>query len=150
LIIIIVGILGALATARYLSLTKAAEQASVNSVIASLSSALNIYSAKQITSSQTITAHNPFDDLSVVPSNYTGTYGDVNDTNCQPGQWAYQSGNPSNGNWAVVVYRPQSTLTQAFTWNNIQWIVLVVNTVQNANGTSVGLVLDYYPPSPVW
>jgi len=39
------------------------------------------------------------------PSNYIGSFGDVNLSNCQSGEWAYQSGDSSNGNWAVVVYR---------------------------------------------
>jgi type II secretory pathway pseudopilin PulG len=149
-IIIIVGLLGALAIPKYISLTKAAEHGSVDSVIGSLRSALSLYSAKQIVINQTITAHNPFDDLSAKPPNYVGAFGDVDLSNCPSGCWAYQSGAPVNGNWAVVCYRAKSTLTQAFSWGGVQWIILAVNPVQNANGVTIGLSLDYYPPVPIW
>jgi prepilin-type N-terminal cleavage/methylation domain-containing protein len=149
-IIIIVGLLGAIAIPKYISLTEAAERGNVESVIGSLRSALSLYSAKQIVSMQPITAHNPFDDLSVKPPNYVGAFGDVDLSNCQSGQWAYQSGNSSNGNWPVVVYRPKATLTQAFSWSNTQWIVLVVNEIKNANGTTIWLSLDDYPPAHQW
>jgi prepilin-type N-terminal cleavage/methylation domain-containing protein len=149
-IIVIVGLLGALAITKYISFTKSAEHGSVDSVIGSLRSALNLYSSKQIVSNQPITAHNPFDDLSAKPPNYAGAFGDVDLSNCPSGCWAYQSGAPVNGNWAVVCYRPKSTLTQAFSWGGVQWIILVVNPVQNANGVTIGLSLDYYPPVPVW
>jgi prepilin-type N-terminal cleavage/methylation domain-containing protein len=150
-IIIIVGLLAAIAILKYISLTKATEQANVESVIGSLRSALGLYSANQIVSMQPITAHNPFDDLSVKPPNYVGAFGDVDLSNCPSGSWAYQSGDPGlNGNWAVVCYRPIATLSSAFTWGGVQWIILVVNPVQNANGVTIGLSLDYYPPVPIW
>lgn len=151
IIIIIVGLLGALAIPKYISFTKSAEHGSVDSVIGSLRSALNLYSAKQIVSNQPITAHNPFDDLSAKPPNYAGAFGDVDLSNCPSGYWAYQSGDSGlNGNWAVVCYRPKATLTQAFGWGGVQWIILVVNPVLNTNGVTIGLSLDYYPPVPAW
>jgi len=150
IIVVIVGLLGAAAIVRYISLSESAEGASVESVIGSLRSALNLNSASQIVNIQPITAHNPFDDLSDKPPNYIGVFGDVNDSNCQLGQWAYQSGDSSNGNWPVVVYRPRATLAQAFTWNNIQWIVLVVSEIKNASGATIGLSLDDYPPAHRW
>ena len=144
-IIIIVGILGAIAIVKYISFTKAAEGGNVESVIGSLRSALGLYSAKQIVSMQPITAHNPFDDLSVKPPNYVGAFGDVDLSNCPSGSWACQSGDPGlNGNWAVVCYRPKATLSSAFTWGGVQWIILVVNTATNQNGTPIGLFLDNY------
>jgi prepilin-type N-terminal cleavage/methylation domain-containing protein len=149
-IIIIVGLLGALAIAKYISLTKDAERGNVESVIGSLRSALNLYSSKQIVSMLPITAHNPFDDLAVKPPNYVGAFPDIDLSNCPPGSWAYQSGDPLNGNWAVVCYRTKSTLTQAFNWGGAQWIILVVNPVQNATGVTIGLTLNYYPPAPQW
>jgi prepilin-type N-terminal cleavage/methylation domain-containing protein len=149
-IIIIVGLIGAIAIPKYISLTKAAEQGNVESVIGSLRSALALYSAKQIVSMLPITAHNPFDDLSNRPSNYAGDFGDVDLTNCPPGEWAYQIGNDANGNWPVVCYRPIATLTQAFTWGGVQWIILVVHEVTDANGTTIGLSLDDYSPAHQW
>ena len=150
-ILIIVGLLGTLAIAKYVSLAKNAEHGTVDSVIGSLRSALNLYSAKQIANMQPITAHNPFDDLAVKPPNYAGAFPDVDLSNCPAGDWAYQSGDPGlNGNWPVVCYRPNATLTQAFSWGGVQWIILEVHLVQNANGVTVGLTLDYYPPVPIW
>jgi hypothetical protein len=140
-----------LAIAKYISFAKNAEHGSVDSVTGSLRSALNLYSANQIVNNQPVTAHNPFGDLAVVPPNYAGSFPDVNLSNCPTGDWAYQSGDPDlNGNWAVVCYRPNATLTQAFTWGGVQWIILQVDPVQNANGVTVGLSLDYYPPAPIW
>jgi prepilin-type N-terminal cleavage/methylation domain-containing protein len=150
-IIIIVGLLGAIAIPKYISLTEAAERGNVESVIGSLRSALSLYSAKQIVSMQPITAHNPFDDLSVKPPNYVGAFGDVDLSNCPSGSWAYQSGDLAlNSNWTVVCYRPKATLSSAFTWGGVQWIILVVNEVKNANGTTIGLSLDDYSPAHQW
>jgi prepilin-type N-terminal cleavage/methylation domain-containing protein len=145
-IIIIVGLLGAIAIPKYISLTKDAEHGSVDSVIGSLRSALSLYSANQIVNNLPITAHNPFDDLSNRPSNYAGAFGDVDLSNCPPGEWAYQSGDPVlNSNFVVVCYRPNATLTQTFTWSGVQWIILVVHPVPT-NGVTIGLSLDYYQP----
>jgi type II secretory pathway pseudopilin PulG len=150
IIVVIVGVLGAAAIAKYVSMSKDAEKAACESVIGSLRSALNLYTSKQIADMQPITAHNPFDDLGNIPSNYVGALGDVNDSNCQPGQWAYQAGDSSNGNWPVVVYRPKATLAQAFSWNNMQWIVLAISEIKNATATTIGLSLDDYPPAHQW
>ncbi len=147
-VFIVVGLLVAVAAPRYFSFTKSAGSVS-DSTIGALKSALNLYSARQILSNQPITAHNPFNDVS--GENYAGAFGDVDLSNCPPGSWAYQSGDAGlNSNWAVVCYRPNSTLTQAFMWGGVQWIILVVNPVQDANGVTIGLTLDYYPPVPVW
>jgi len=142
--------LGTLIVVKYISINNSAEQASVVSIIGTLNSALDIYSVQQIVNIQTIAAHNPFVDLSVQPPNYAGEFGDVTDLNCPAGYWAYQSGNASNGNWPVLVYRPKSTLQQAFVWNNLQWVIWVINENKNASGTTISLSIDYYPPAPVW
>ena len=150
-VILVAGLLAALAIAEYVSLAKGAEHGSVDSVTGSLRSALNLYSANQIVNNQPVTAHNPFSDLAVVPPNYAGAFPDVDLSNCPAGDWAFQSGDPTlNGNWAVVCYRPNATLTQAFSWGGVQWIILVVDPTLNADGVTVGLSLDYYPPVPVW
>jgi len=70
-------------------LAKNAEEGVVDSVIGSLRSALNLYSANQIANMQPITVHNPFDDLAVKPPNYTGAFPDVDLSNCPAGDWAY-------------------------------------------------------------
>lgn len=149
MIIIVISVLGAVAIPRFISLSKDAERTSFEYEAQSLSSALNIYSMKQLASSQPITAHNPFDDVSV--SNYAGAFGDVDGTNCPPGYWAYQSGDASlNGNWAVVVYRAKSSLTQAFSWGGIQWIIYTVDVVTDTSGKAITLTLTEYPPLHKW
>jgi prepilin-type N-terminal cleavage/methylation domain-containing protein len=149
LIIAIIGILAFIAIPRFISLSKKAEQASVEYEIQSLSSTLNLYSMKQLASGLPITVHNPFDDMATM-SNYAGAFGDVDGTNCPAGYWAYQSGNAANGNWAVIVYRAKSSLTQAFSWGGMQWIIFSVDVVLNASGTSIGLKLTEYPPPHQW
>jgi prepilin-type N-terminal cleavage/methylation domain-containing protein len=149
LVIIIAGVLVAVALARYTSLAKDAERAVVEITISNLSEVLSIYTAQQLTSHQTITVLNPLTGLSNM-SNYAGAFGDIDGTNCPAGYWAYQIGNSSNGNWAVVVYRPKATLTQAFSWGGIQWIIFEVKEYKNASGTTIGLTLSEYPPLHKW
>ncbi|HVP38615.1 MAG TPA: prepilin-type N-terminal cleavage/methylation domain-containing protein [Candidatus Saccharimonadales bacterium] len=149
-VIVILGVLASVAIPAYVSMTKQAESSNVEYMAGSLTSALNINSSKLLTSGGTIASHNPFADLATPPDNYAGAFGDVDLTNCQPGQWAYQSGNASNGNWPVVVYRPKSTLTTAFTWGGAQWLVYQVNTVTGPTGNVVGLTLAEYPPLHQW
>jgi prepilin-type N-terminal cleavage/methylation domain-containing protein len=88
-VIVVVGLLGALGIAKYVSLAKNAEEGVVDSVIGSLRSALNLYSANQIANMQPITVHNLFDDLAVKPPNYAGAFPDVDLSNCPAGDWAY-------------------------------------------------------------
>jgi prepilin-type N-terminal cleavage/methylation domain-containing protein len=146
----IVGFLGAIIALKYVDFRKYSEQAGAETVIGSLKTGLHVDSTRRVVRGVAIAAHNPFDDLATKPSNYVGVFPDVNDTNTPPGKWAYQSGNAGNGNWKVVVYRPQSRLTTAFVWNNIQWIVLVVNEINDANGKTIELSLTDFPPVHVW
>lgn len=148
ILVVILGLLSAAAIAKYVSLTKDAEQANFNAVLGSLRSALNIYAAKQLTSGLPIAAHNPFDDLGNKPSNYAGAFGDVDVGNCAPGQWAYQSGIPANGNWKVVVYRPKERIASGFSWAGENWIILVVSEVQDAQGRVIGLLLGNHSSYP--
>jgi prepilin-type N-terminal cleavage/methylation domain-containing protein len=149
LVIILAGILVAVALARYTSLAKDSERVAVEKTISTLREALSNYSTQQLISHQTITVQNPLTGLSYV-SNYAGAFGDIDGTNCPAGYWAYQSGNASNGNWAVVVYRPKATLTQAFSWGGMQWIIFEVKEYTNASGTTIGLLLSEYPPLHKW
>jgi type II secretory pathway pseudopilin PulG len=149
LIIVVISVLAAVAIPHFISLSKDAERASFEYQRKSLSVALNIYSMKQLAGNQPITMHSPFDDISV--SNYAGAFGDVNGTNCPPGYWATQSGDPVlNGGWAVIVYRTRSTLTQAFSWGGMQWIIYTVDVVTDASGKAIGLTLTEYPPLHSW
>jgi prepilin-type N-terminal cleavage/methylation domain-containing protein len=149
LTIIIISVLAAVAIPHFLSWSKEAERASFEYQRASLSTALNIYSAKELADGQLVTAHNPFDGASV--SNYAGAFPDVDGTNCPAGYWAYQSGSASlNGNWVVVAYRPKSTLTQAFSWGGMQWILYTEDVVTDSSGKAIGLKLTEYPPLHKW
>jgi type II secretory pathway pseudopilin PulG len=153
IIIIIVGVLGALVIVKYISFTKDAEKGAFDSVLGSLRSGLNLYSVNQIVNNQTITAHNPFDDLANKPPNYVGFFPDVDTSNCPAGCWAYQSGASGNGNWAVLCYRPQSTLKQAYVWQNVQWIALEVTPMTDpSSGKNIGLSLLYSTliTQPIW
>jgi prepilin-type N-terminal cleavage/methylation domain-containing protein len=150
LVIAILGVLAAVALPQYVSMTREAESSSVDFTAGTLASALNIQTAKAIVTGQAIVPHNPFDDLAPRPDNYAGAFADVDMDNCKPGQWAFQSGNELNGNWAVVVYRPKVTLATAFGWSGAQWIIYQVNPVTNAQGQVVGLALVESPPAHRW
>jgi prepilin-type N-terminal cleavage/methylation domain-containing protein len=150
ILVVILGVLLAIAYPRFVNLSKDAEAAASEATIGALASALNIYSVKQLAAGQPLVAHNPFDDLARPPGNYAGAFPDVDLSNCPPGQWAYQSGNASNGNWAVVLYRAKATLTTAFAWGGAQWLIYEVKTNTNAAGQTVGLTLTEYPPLHKW
>jgi len=149
IIIIVLGVLAYFAIPLFLSQSKNAEEASFNYTLQSINTANDLYSMNQLASGQTITAHNPFDDIATL-SNYAGTFSDVESTNCPAGYWAYQSGDATNGNWAVIVYRPIATLTQAFSYDGIQWIIYVENIVPDSSGKTIGLSLTEYPPLHQW
>jgi prepilin-type N-terminal cleavage/methylation domain-containing protein len=147
--IVIIGLLAAAVFAKYISLSREAEQANFKSVLGNLRSALTIYAANQLVISQPIIAHNPFDDLGNTPSNYAGAFGDVDVGNCAPGQWAFQSGDPGlNGNWQIVVYRPKEPIASGFSWAGEKWIILAVNEVRDAQNKVTGLSLDNHPSYP--
>jgi prepilin-type N-terminal cleavage/methylation domain-containing protein len=150
LVVAILGTLAAIALPAYVSMSRQAESASVEYMTGTLSSALNVNAAKLLASGQPIAAHNPFDDLIRHPDNYAGAFGDVDLTNCQPGQWAYQTGNAANGYWPVLIYRPKVTMAAAFGWGGVQWIIYTVTAVTNAQGATVGLALIEYPPAHQW
>ena len=150
-VIILVGVLAAAAVSRYISLAKEAERTVFVYEIGTFSAAFSTYSLKQLAGNQTITANDFFINQKFYFSNYAGAFGDIDGTNCPAGYWAYQIGNASNGNWTVVVYRPKATLTQAFNWGGIQWIIYIVNGVTDASGKTIGLSLsEYASPLHIW
>ena len=148
--VVILGVLLAIAYPRFVNLSKDAEAAAAEATIGALASALNIYSVKQLAAGQPLVDHNPFDDLARPPGNYAGAFPDVDLSNCPPGQWAYQSSNASNGNWAVVLYRARASLTTAFSWGGAQWLIYEVKIQTNTAGQTVGLTLTEYPPLHKW
>ena len=146
-IIIILGVLAAFAIPFFISQSQNAEKASFKYALQSINTANTLYSMNQLASGQTITAHNPFDDITI--SNYAGAFGDVEPTNCPPGFWAYQSGDATlNGNWAVIVYRTISSVppNDAYTWDGAQWIIYTENITTDSNGNAIGLNLLPYSP----
>lgn len=150
LVILIIGILSATAVSAYVSMTMEAENASVESTIGQLKTALSVNTMKRVSTGQPVSPHNPFDDLATRPNNYAGAFPDVDLSNCRPGQWAFQSGHAANGNWPVVAYRTKATLATAFGWGSVQWIVFEVKEVKNAYGETIDLSFKEYPPLHVW
>jgi prepilin-type N-terminal cleavage/methylation domain-containing protein len=149
-VICILGILAAVGIPKYVAMTKAAERASVESVIAAVGTAVNLASMKQVVAGLPVAPHNPFDDLVTRIQNYAGAFPDVDLSNCPPGYWAYQSGNAANGFWPVVAYRTESTLATAFGWGNVQWIIFTIQPITNSAGKVVGLAMIEYPPIHQW
>jgi len=150
LVMVILAVLVAVGLPAYVNITKQAESAAAEATIGALGTALKVNSIQKLVAGQAIAPHNPFADLVRPPSNYAGAFGDVDLTNCPPGQWAYQSGNAANGNWAAVLYRSKATLTTAFAWGGAQWLVYEVKTETNSAGQTVGLSLTEYPPLHKW
>lgn len=150
IVIVILGILSAVALPMYVDMTKDAEKAAVEATLGNLSAALSVRTMKEVSSGQTPAAHNPFDDLAAKPDNYAGAFPDVDLSNCPNGKWAYQTGNAANGNWPVLCYHPKASMTTAFGWSNNQWIIYEIKSSLNAQGQVVGLGMVEYPPLHAW
>ena len=150
MVIVILGILTAVAIPKYIDIRKDAEKASVEATIGSMASALNVAFMKKVVTSQSLANHNPFDDLAIKPDTYVGAFADVTNANCPPGHWAFQLGDPVNGNWPVVCYRSKATLAVAFGWSGSQWILYEVKSTTNASGQTITMGLVEYPPIHQW
>ena len=139
IIIVVLGILAAIAIPRLFSVTKEAEMATVDTMVANLESALAIYVSRQYVEDQPIVGHNPFDDLSNVPANYVGVNDPVNPTNTPDGHWSYRP----TGGW--IMYNPKSSITGGWTSGGERFIIYQVQTV--VDGTDiVGLRLTTTGP----
>ncbi len=149
-VIVILGVLASVAIPKYIDVRKDAEKASVEATIGSLASALNVAFMKKMATNQGLANHNPFDDLAIRPDNYAGAFADVTNDNCPAGHWAFQSGDPANGNWPVICYRAKATLAVAFGWSASQWILYEVKSTTNASGQTVTMGLVEYPPPHQW
>ncbi len=138
IIIVIIGILAAVAIPKFLELRGEAEQAAVQNMVSSLESAMSIYASRQFMNGATPTVHNPFDDLSNIPENYNGVQDPVTPTNTPAGTWSYR---PS-GNW--IMYHPRGSITGG--WNNggTRFIIYKVEVVTEGTDT-VGLRLTTTP-----
>ncbi|SYZ73139.1 conserved hypothetical protein [Candidatus Zixiibacteriota bacterium] len=137
-IIVVLGILAAIAIPKLFSVTKEAEKAAVNNMLANLETALSNYTAKQFVNGQTIAVHNPFDDLSNVPSNYKGVNDPVTTINTPNGTWSWRP----TGNW--IMYNPKTSITGG--WNNGETFIIYQVQVVVDGADTVGLRLNTTPP----
>lgn len=134
-IIIVLGILAAVAIPKLFNVTQAAEQAAVDSMVGSLESALSIYMAKQFMNGQSLAVHNPFDDLSNVPSSYVGPNDPVTPANTPDGKWTYRA----SGNW--IMYNPKASITGGWLSGGERFIIYKVQAVVDGADT-VGMRLN--------
>ncbi len=137
-IIVVLGILAAVAIPKLFNVTEEAEKSSVASMVSSLESSLSIYVAKQFVNGQTIAIHNPFDDLSNIPSNYAGENNPVTPANTPNGKWSWRS----NGNW--IMYNPTSEISGGWLNGGERFIIYQVQTVVEGSDV-VGLRLNTTP-----
>ncbi|PKK82397.1 MAG: hypothetical protein CVT49_13930 [candidate division Zixibacteria bacterium HGW-Zixibacteria-1] len=129
IVIIVLGILAAVAIPRLFSITNEAETATVANMVAGLESAMSIYSARQYLRAQPIAVHNPFDDLSNIPANYNGAVDPVDPANTPDGTWSWRAGD----NW--IIYNPRSPISGGMVINGETFIAYQVQTV--LDGTEV-------------
>ncbi|MCP4566662.1 MAG: type II secretion system protein [FCB group bacterium] len=138
IIIVVLGILAAVALPRLFMITEEAEKAAVDNMRSTLESSLAIHVAKQFMNGQQIAPHNPFDDLSNSPSNYNGTLDPINPANTPDGTWSWR---PSGG-W--IMYNPTASITGGWTSGGEQFIIYQVQAVIDGTDT-VGLKLTTTP-----
>jgi len=138
IVIVILGILAAVAIPKLFSVTREAEEASVANMISSLESTLSMYTARQMLDGGSIGVHNPFDDLSNIPSNYNGENDPVNPTNTPDGTWSWRP----TGNW--IMYNPKGSISGGWTSGGEQFIIYQVQAVVDGADT-VGLRLTTTP-----
>ena len=138
-IIVVLGILAAVAIPKLFMVTEEAEKAAVAPMVSSLESALSINVARQYVNDNPIQVHNPFDDLSNTPSNYVGVMDPVTTANTPDGRWSWRP----TGNW--IMYNPKSSITGG--WNNggERYIIYQVQAVTEGADT-VGLKLTTTDP----
>ncbi len=134
-IIVILGILAAVAIPKLFSVTQEAEEAAVANMIASLESAMSMYTARQFLNGGTIAVHNPFDDLSNIPANYKGVNDPVNPTNTPDGCWSFRT----SGNW--IMYNPKSSISGGWLNGGQRFIIYQVQVVVDGADT-VGIKLN--------
>jgi prepilin-type N-terminal cleavage/methylation domain-containing protein len=137
-IIVVLGILAAIAVPKLFSVTKEAEKASLANMVSSLESALATYTARQFVKGQPIAVHNPFDDLSNTPTNYKGVNDPVTVANTPDGYWSWRP----NGNW--IMYNPKSPVSGGWLNGGEPFIIYQVQAVTDGVDT-VGLKLTTTP-----
>jgi type II secretory pathway pseudopilin PulG len=127
-------ILAAVAIPKLFKITVEPEKSSVASTVSDLRSALSTYTARQFVNGQSIAVHNPFNDLSDIPSSYIGTNDRVTTANIPDGTWAWI---PSR-NW--IVYNPESSINGGWDNGGEDFIIYEVQAVVDGADT-IGLRL---------
>ncbi|MFH2037471.1 MAG: prepilin-type N-terminal cleavage/methylation domain-containing protein [Candidatus Zixiibacteriota bacterium] len=135
IVIVVLGILAAIAIPKLFSVTEEAEYAAVDNMVSSLESTLSMYTAKQYLNAQPIAVHNPFDDLSNTPANYEGVNDPVTVVNTPDGKWSWRP----NGNW--IMYNPKAAINGGWVNGGERFIIYQVQPVLDGTDT-VGLKLD--------
>ncbi len=138
IIIVILGILASVAIPKLFSVTREAEEATVANMVSSLESSLSMYTAKHLLNDLSIGVHNPFDDLSNIPSNYNGANDPVDPTNTPDGTWSWRV----TGNW--LMYNPKGQITGGWLSGGERFIIYQVQAVVDA-GDTVGLRITTTP-----
>lgn len=133
-IIVVLGILAAVAIPKLFDVTEEAEKSAVATMVSNLESALSIYVAKQYVDGQPVQVHNPFDDLVNIPSNYVGPNDPVTSANTDDGKWTWRA----TGNW--IMYNPKSKITGGWLNGGERFIIYQVQHVVEGADT-VGLRL---------
>ncbi|MBU0983736.1 MAG: prepilin-type N-terminal cleavage/methylation domain-containing protein [candidate division Zixibacteria bacterium] len=138
IVIVVLGILAAVAIPKFLDLRRDSEIAAVGQMVASLESAMSIYAARQYTQGGSVALHNPFDDLANVPTNYKGINDPVTPANTPNGHWSYRP----TGNW--IMYNPRTPITGGWTSGGETFIIYQMQAVTEGADT-VGLRLVTTP-----
>ncbi len=137
-VIIIIGILAAIAIPRFIELRDEAEKSSVLATISSLESALYIYSANKFVHGNRPEVHNPFDDLTTIPINYNGVHAPITEQNTPVATWSYFD----ERNW--LIYHPQGKIDGGWKNDGISYIVYQVEIITDYKDT-VGMRISQDP-----
>ncbi len=138
IVIVVLGVLSAVAIPKFIEVRAEAEVAAVNNMVSSLESAMSIAASRSYIDGDPIAAHNPFDDLANVPKNYNGEQSSVNPANTPSGTWTYRT----NGGW--IMYNPQGSITGGWSSGGEQFIIYQIQEVVE-DGNVVGLRLVTTP-----
>ncbi len=141
-VVVVLGILAAVAIPKLFNITAEAEQAAVATMVSSLESTLGMYTSKQFLQGGSIVRHNPFDDLSNIPTNYNGAVATVNPTNTPDKSWSYRT-----DGW--IIYNPSQTITGGWLNGGERFIIYRVDAVVDGADT-VGLYLNQVSYAYTW
>ena len=138
IVVVVLGILAAVAIPKFLDVRQEAEIATVKQMVSSLESALSIYASRQYMQGGSLVPHNPFNDLSNVPANYNGENNTINNNTTPVGSWTFRP----NGN--LILYHPKASITGGWAHSGANYIRYQVQVVTDGADT-VGLMLTTTP-----